>query len=143
MGALRRCALGAERRKTSCVCAAGRSSATWQLQGQEPPNLSKVRGSLARLKRLACWFLGQYAPAMPREQMGAVLVRLRMLALYADFLTRCAAVSALCKTAVLSDSLDVMVAIYEFLHSLEVAEFDLSICPDVKVRFNRSDAGEL
>ena len=114
-----------------------RPDAVWELHGLEQrPNLSQVRGALARLRRLGCWFLGQYNTLLPRDQAGVVFIRLQTLALYADYLTRCAAVAALCKIATLTENVDMKLAVYEFLHSIEVAEFDLNICPDVQVRSN-------
>ena len=111
----------------------GQDAAAWELQGRAKPSASETRGALVRLVRLCCWFLGHHAPYLPQEQLGVVLLRLEALALYADYLTRCAALSSLCKLAILLKSLDVKMAVYEYLHALEVAEFDLSTCPDVKV----------
>jgi hypothetical protein len=112
---------------------AARQEGVWELQGQKPRGLSEVRSALTRLKRLGAWFLGEYCARLPPEQMTAVLVRLQTLSIYADYHTRCAAVTALCKVATVIDSLEVKASVYEFLHSLEVAEFDLHICPDVNV----------
>lgn len=104
------------------------------------PGLSEARSAVARLRRLALLFLRHYITSFPVEHLSAVLLRLQMLSLYADYHTRAAAVSALCHASLSIDNLDVKLTVYEFLHALEVAEFDLHTCPDVKVRHQQQQS---
>jgi hypothetical protein len=112
---------------TASTTADVRQLPVWQAQGQpQPPTFPQRRAACIRLVRLACWFLGEHAFYFPADRLGAIILRLQTLGLYSDCLTRSMALGALCKIAVCC-SLDVKVALYEYLDGLQKADFDIDL----------------
>lgn len=105
-----------------------RQLSVWQAQGQpQPPTFVQRRAACLRLVRLACWFLGEHALHFPADRLGAIILRLQTLGLYSDCFTRSMALGALCKIAVCCESLELKVSLYEYLHGLEKADFDIDL----------------
>ncbi|KAM3577333.1 hypothetical protein VYU27_000763 [Nannochloropsis oceanica] len=100
----------------------------WQAQGQpKAPTFAYRRAACIRMVRLACWFLGEHAFHFPSDRLGVIVFRLQTLGLFSDCFTRPMALQALCKIAVRCDSLDLKVRLYEYLHGLEKADFDIAL----------------
>jgi len=100
----------------------------WQAQGQpQPPSPVQRRAACIRLVRLACWFLGEHALDFPADRLSMIILRLQTLGVFSDCFTRSMALGALCKIAVGCESLDVKVTLYEYLHGLEKADFDIDL----------------
>ena len=121
---------GNDLEETAIVAEQRRKRGIWEAHGQSRPSTSCAQRRHARvhLLRLACWFLGEHTAAshFHSEHLGVILLRLQTMALYAEYYTRAAAVGALCKVAVVMESLDVKLSLYEFLLGLE-KETDLTL----------------
>ncbi len=105
-----------------------RPPAVWEAQGMLGPfTTAERRAAVARLQRLVCWLLGEHASSsrFPPDRLGVVLLRLQTLAVCSDYFSRSAALVALCKIAVRVDSLDVKMALFEFLQGQEAVDWDL------------------
>jgi hypothetical protein len=119
---------GTEASSAAAAPAIVRHLHVWQAQGQpKAPTFAQRRAACIRLVRLACWFLGEHALHFPADRLGVIVFRLQTLGLFSDCFTRPMALQALCKISVRCESLDMKVRLYEYLHGLNKADFDIDL----------------